>query len=82
MAAKKKQAAATEKVASFTEATELETLRSENAVLKDLIREFGHHLIENEDMDWICAVCGKHEPLEVEVKDFKHEEYCPLRKGA
>jgi hypothetical protein len=46
--------------------------------LKKIIRNFAEHAIDNEGFDWICSLCGKKEPLEVEVKDFSHETWCPM----
>lgn len=69
--------AAKKKTSKDDRAAELE---KEVAFLKDLIQQFGHYLIECEDSFWICACCGKREPLSVPVADFKHEGFCPLKK--
>lgn len=69
MASKKKKTTAN---------NEVETLKKENAFLKDLLRQCGHHLIECEGEAWVCPCCGKQEPLSVEVAKFKHESWCPL----
>ena len=78
MASKKKTAGMSDLEKKLLE--DNEKLTKEVAWLKDLLQQFGHQLIDCEDEDWICPLCGKREPLAVEVANFGHETFCPLHK--
>lgn len=55
--------------------------KKKNKELRAVLLNFAEHAVDIEGDEWICSLCGSKASLEADLKNFKHETYCPMYPG-